>query len=93
MNTKYLLKNLNLLCSLFQARSLSALNDRDRNTYSSAYFQCMSIIELVKVEDHNNAALKWRALMYYADDSVPVSEAFLEKYELLRQRIINAGLQ
>lgn len=63
------------------------------DAFNSAKNQCSKIIHIVESQDITEATNNWRALMYYVDDSITITEEFLEMYQPLRQKIINSGLQ
>jgi hypothetical protein len=90
---KLLLKALSSLTKMFE-EFYRASNVQDRQkVFESAMNQCNKISAAVKSGEINLAKNQWRALMYFSNDSIGPSEEYLAKYEPLRQKIINFGLQ
>jgi hypothetical protein len=90
---KVLYRSLNALLRLFDELAVSSASIEGRESFLSAKQQCNIIITAIQNNETQEAKSKWRILMHYADDSIGGSELFLEKYQPLKQKIINAGLQ
>ena len=90
---KLLLKALASLNNVFEEFYVSANTQDRKHVFESAMNQCNVVSNTIKSGESNVAKDQWRALMYFSDDSIGPSEEFLEKYEPLRQKVINFGLQ
>ncbi|MDO3383141.1 hypothetical protein [Gilvimarinus algae] len=93
MNKKLLTKNFLALEKVFFHFYLLSISDTNKSAFLSASTQCKSILNLIDEDDYEKATQEWYTLMHFSDDSVPISEEYLEKYTPLKQRIINSGLQ
>ena len=90
---KLLLRAITSLRIIFEKFSTSSGLENRKDVFISATSQCDIIINAVERNDISSAKDSWRVLMQFADDSIGPSEEFLDKYEPIRQKIINAGLQ
>lgn len=90
---KRLIKALKSLEELFVQQAGSNKSSHLTNSFISAKNQTGAIIKFIQADDISAALNAWRALAYFTDDSIGPSEKFLEKYEPIKQKVVNAGLQ
>ena len=90
---KKLLRALNRLSELFENSSEEADTDERMEAFNSGHEQCKAIIGYIESKDMLSALSAWKSLVYFADDSIGGNEKFLNKYQPIKQNIINWGLK
>lgn len=90
---KLLLKALASLADVYEEFSWKADTIDRKAAFESTVSQCNGIYHMVKAGEIGAARNQWYALMHFSSDSIALSESFLGKYEPLKQKIINFGLQ
>lgn len=88
-----LLKTLSRLGDLFEYSSKEAKTDERMEAFESAHQKCKTIMVYVERHDISSAVNAWKALEYFVNDSIGGRESFLEKYQPIKQSIINLGLR
>jgi len=91
LSEEKLLKALRNLCDLFERSSNEANTEEKMEAYNSGHQQCKVIIAYVENKQISSATNAWKALEYFANDSIGGTESFLKKYQPIRQSIVNSG--